>query len=61
MDKKYHYGVAPCKGCEDRKSGCHGICTQYQQYLKEHSEILALKAAHTHARATHWRTKWHEV
>lgn len=24
--------VAPCKGCKDRKLGCHGKCDRYKKY-----------------------------
>ena len=25
----------PCKGCDHRKLGCHGICKDYQAWKKE--------------------------
>ena len=25
----------PCRGCEDRKLGCHGVCTKYEDWKIE--------------------------
>lgn len=27
--------MAPCKGCEERKAGCHADCVQYQEWNGE--------------------------
>jgi len=27
--------VSPCKGCEDRMVGCHGICRSYKEWKAE--------------------------
>lgn len=29
---------APCKGCEERHSGCHAECESYIDWKKEHEE-----------------------
>ena len=26
--------VAPCKGCEERKVGCHGSCERYAEFVR---------------------------
>jgi hypothetical protein len=28
----------PCKGCLDRRLGCHGVCRSYQDWKKEYTE-----------------------
>lgn len=30
---------APCKGCNDRKQGCHGKCKAYLEYNKIMEQI----------------------
>ena len=30
----------PCKGCTDRKLGCHGMCRKYQEWKKEHDDKM---------------------
>lgn len=35
---------APCKGCEDRKIGCHSKCEKYAAYL-ERRKAVKMKAA----------------
>lgn len=27
-------GVSPCKGCGERKAGCHGVCRPYIEWAK---------------------------
>lgn len=26
--------LAPCKGCEERKVGCHGSCERYAEFVR---------------------------
>ena len=30
---------APCKGCQDRKAGCHGKCGKYREWRAEIDRI----------------------
>ena len=32
--------AGPCKGCYDRKLGCHGVCTRYQDWKIERAAEL---------------------
>lgn len=29
--------IVPCKGCEEREVGCHGICEKYKLFQKENA------------------------
>jgi hypothetical protein len=29
----------PCKGCNDRKAGCHSRCSAYSQWREEYEEV----------------------
>jgi hypothetical protein len=29
---------APCKNCADRKVGCHGLCSVYNNWALQHKE-----------------------
>lgn len=31
----------PCKGCEERKVGCHGKCEKYQTFVEDNEKIKA--------------------
>ena len=31
-EKKKGRPVAPCKGCEERRAGCHSVCEKYITY-----------------------------
>ena len=31
---------APCKGCQDRRVGCHGECEKYQTFRAENQKRL---------------------
>lgn len=37
-EKKKGRPVAPCKGCEERRAGCHSVCEKYITYKKENDE-----------------------
>lgn len=34
---------APCKGCTERRSGCHASCEAYLAYAKEREAIPAAR------------------
>lgn len=31
--------VCPCKGCENRKVGCHSSCAMYQAWNERHQQV----------------------
>ena len=31
--------MCPCKGCDHRELGCHGICKKYQEWTASRHEI----------------------
>lgn len=35
FNRNYVNVAAPCKGCADRHSGCHGSCEKYLAYKEE--------------------------
>ena len=42
---------APCKGCTDRKQGCHGQCEHYKAFRETMDERIKAQAQ---ARAGHY-------
>ena len=32
--------ICPCKGCTIRSCGCHITCIEYNEWAKEHAEIM---------------------
>lgn len=38
MSKSYD-SICPCKGCAERKVGCHSTCIVYKDWLKNGIEI----------------------
>ena len=34
-----------CKGCQDRKIGCHARCEKYQRFAKEREQIIKARQA----------------
>ena len=42
----------PCRGCEDRKLGCHGFCKRYQAFRDEREEISRKRYEEQKARDT---------
>lgn len=34
---------APCKGCTKRVLGCHSVCKDYHDFLKENEEIKEIR------------------
>lgn len=41
---------APCKGCTERRPGCHGSCEKYRQWKAERDTVVAwLKNQHPEA------------
>ena len=34
-----YYGFCPCKGCNERKVGCHASCVAYKEWKKNSAEI----------------------
>ena len=42
----------PCKGCEDRKLGCHGFCKRYKAFRDEREEISRKRYEEQKARDT---------
>lgn len=39
-EKIVHVHRCPCKGCEQRKVGCHGSCEAYQAWTASRHEII---------------------
>jgi hypothetical protein len=35
-----YYGFCPCKGCNERKVGCHASCVAYKEWKKNSVEIV---------------------
>ena len=33
-------GISPCKGCGERKAGCHGQCKPYQEWAEQRREEM---------------------
>ncbi len=38
----------PCKGCEDRREGCHGKCAEYKEWTVKHEAYTKARYAQTH-------------
>lgn len=39
----FHKGKYPCKGCVNRKEGCHGWCVPYQMCVAENARNLKMQ------------------
>lgn len=35
---KIYSSICPCKGCENRASGCHSKCDKYSQWQKDYKK-----------------------
>lgn len=35
--------LAPCKGCEKRRAGCHSECEEYRAYIEDQKKYKELK------------------
>lgn len=33
-------GNAPCRGCEARVPGCHGLCPEYKEWRREQDQRI---------------------
>ena len=40
----------PCKGCDNRKLGCHGFCEGYKAWSAEREEVNRKRSAEQDAR-----------
>ena len=47
--------VAPCKGCIDRKVGCHGKCEKYTAWSNSRQKVI--KAEHDERARHNWMWK----
>lgn len=47
----------PCKGCQERRIGCHASCEAYQNYSKIRAEILVKKQIDNLATDSHFQRK----
>lgn len=36
-------GLAPCKGCNDRKVGCHSNCKKYEEFRAEVDRVHEIR------------------
>lgn len=47
--------IAPCKGCVDRKVGCHGKCEKYTAWSNSRQKVI--KAEHDERARHNWMWK----
>lgn len=43
--------TVPCRGCADRRVGCHGECDRYREFKSRLSELNEQKAQETKSNA----------
>lgn len=49
--------VVPCRGCEDRKIGCHSACERYKEFVSENEKLKRFIKEQTPPSLNKW--SWH--
>lgn len=49
--------VVPCRGCEDRKVGCHSQCDRYKEFVSENEKLKRFIKEQAPPTLTKW--SWH--
>ncbi len=47
--------VAPCKGCEDRNTGCHDRCARYAEFKANLQKVKDLEKEYKRSCREEWR------
>ena len=52
VDGRFYYGIAPsrqfpCKGCTERKVGCHATCERYLKAKRDHDHDVREELKHS--------------